>query len=317
MNKADVTALNGVGGDLNSEIDEIQTLKKTIPTVNQRIRRMSWASTEFKIGLFVFCIVVLGAIIVPLVSPHDPIKINYKARFLPPVFMEGGVWSYPMGTDQLGRDLFVRSMIGLRYSLAIGIITTALMLVIGTTIGIISGFKGGYMDKILMRICDVNMSIPIIILAITILGLSRPTIIKVILTLAIAGWPLYARVVRAMALAEREKEYVRSVRIVGASDARIMLTLLAPIILPPNAFVAVMDVARMMIFEAILGFIGLGIQPPTPTFGTIIADGRKYMMVQWWIASLPGGFLFLTLCSLNLVGATLERVRNKVMGGVH
>ena len=126
--------------------------------------------------------------------------------------------------------------------------------------------------------------------------MSRPTPYSVVLVLALAGWPTYARITRAVTLSERRKEYVRGAKILGASDLRIMLALIAPNILPPIAFVAVLDVARMMIFEAILGFIGIGVQPPTPTFGNIIADGRKYLINAWWIATMPGLFLFLALC---------------------
>ena len=316
MNKSRSTFVAKIIDSPNAEVGDSQTFESATPTVNRRIWMISWAAIEFKLGLFLFCMLVLGAIVVPIISPHDPVKMNYGARFVPPAFMEKGTLSHPMGTDSLGRDLFVRTMVGLRYSLAVGIIATALMFALGTAVGIISGFRSGLTDSIMMRICDVNMSIPIVILAITILGIARPTFTKVTLTLAIAGWPMYARVVRSMALPERDREYVRSARILGATEARIMFTLLVPTIVPPAAFIAVMDVARMMIYEAILGFIGLGIQPPTPTFGNIIADGRKYMMVQWWIASMPGVFLFLTLCALNLMGATLERARNKVFGGI-
>lgn len=297
---------------LSSSISEVPE----VPTVNRRIWRITWSSMEFRIGLLAFVVLVLGAVMIPMISPHDPIKMNLKERFIPPAFMENGVWNHPIGTDQLGRDLLVRSMIGLRYSLFIGISSTALMFLVGSMIGIISGFKSKLTDAFLMRLCDINMSIPVIILAITILGIARPNMLKVITVLALAGWPLYGRVVRSVALAEREKEYIRGSRILGASDWRIMMTLLVPTILPPMAFVGVMDVARMMVYEAILGYIGLGIQPPTPTFGTIIADGRKYMLVQWWICSMPGIFLFITLTSLNIMGASLERARNKVLGGL-
>jgi peptide/nickel transport system permease protein len=166
-----------------------------------------------------------------------------------------------------------------------------------------------------MRITDAQLSIPMIILAIAILGVSRPTIPAIILVLGLSGWPVYARVMRSVVMAERKREFVRGATILGASDLRIMFLLLLPLCLPPIAFVAVLDVARMIIFESVLGFLGLGVQPPTPTFGNIIADGRKYLVNAWWIATVPGIFLFLTLASLNLMGAALERSRNRVYGG--
>ena len=166
-----------------------------------------------------------------------------------------------------------------------------------------------------MRITDAQLSIPMIILAIAILGVSRPSATSIIIVLGLSGWPLYARVARSVTQSERGKEFVRAARVLGASDWRIILLLIAPNILPPIAFVAVLDVARMMIFEAVLGFLGLGLQPPTPSFGTIIADGRKYLINAWWIATSPGVFLAIALTSINLIGAALERARNRVYSG--
>jgi peptide/nickel transport system permease protein len=160
------------------------------------------------------------------------------------------------------------------------------------------------------------LSIPLIILAITILGVTRPNFFTVTAVLVLAGWPTYARVARSVTLMERQKEYVRGARILGASDVRIMSRMIAPNILPPIAFVAVLDIARMMIFEAIFGFIGIGIQPPTPTFGNIIADGTKYLINNWWIPTMPGAFLFVALISINIMGASLERARNRLFMGV-
>ncbi|MEZ5863257.1 MAG: ABC transporter permease [Geminicoccaceae bacterium] len=275
----------------------------------------TWSQTEFKIGLVLFLLLVGTAFIYPLLSDIDPTKLSVRERFLPPVFLEGGVWAHPLGTDQLGRDLFVRSLVGLQNALMISIAVVVLMFAFGATVGLVAGYRGGWIDTILMRLTDAQLSIPLIILAIIILTVSRPTPLSVILVLALAGWPVYARVTRSVTLAERRREYVRGATILGASDGRIMWRLIAPNILPPIAFVAVLDIARMMIFEAILGFIGIGIQPPTPTFGTIIADGRKYLINAWWIATMPGGFLFLTLLSVNLMGAALERARNRLLRG--
>jgi peptide/nickel transport system permease protein len=166
-----------------------------------------------------------------------------------------------------------------------------------------------------MRVTDAQLSIPMIILAIAILGVSRPSAASIIIVLGLSGWPLYARVARSVTQSERGKEFIRAARVLGASDWRIILLLIAPNVLPPIAFVAVLDVARMMIFEAVLGFLGLGLQPPTPSFGTIIADGRKYLINAWWIATSPGAFLALALTSINLIGAALERARNRVYAG--
>ena len=285
-------------------------------SVTRRMFRLAWEMTSFKIGLGVFTLLVGAAIIWPELSPYDPMKISVRERFLPPIFLEGGTWAHIAGTDQLGRDLFVRSLVGLRNGLGIAAAAVAIMFVVGCTLGVISGYWGRWVDIILMRITDAQLSIPVIVLAITILSVSRPNPFTVTAVLVLAGWPIYARVVRSIALAEREREYVRGAKILGASDLRIATLMIAPNILPPIAFVAVLDIARMMIFEALFGFLGIGIQPPTPTFGNIIADGYKYLVNSWWIPTMPGVFLILTLISINLMGASLERARNKLFQGI-
>ncbi|EGJ22944.1 ABC transporter permease [Cereibacter sphaeroides] len=284
--------------------------------VSTRIWQTAFASVEFRIGLAVFVLLLAAALLYPELSGIDPSKMNIRAKLTPPIFMgEGWSWAHPLGTDQLGRDMLARALVGLRYSLLIGVSTTVLMLLAGAMIGLFSGYFGGRTDTVLMRLTDAQLSIPMIILAITILGVSRPTIPSIILVLGLAGWPVYARVMRSTVMSERRKEYVRGAMVLGATDLRIMFTLLLPLVLPPMAFVAVLDIARMMIFESVLGFLGLGVQPPTPTFGNVIADGRKYLMNAWWIATMPGVFLVLTLTSINLMGAALERARNSIYGG--
>jgi len=284
--------------------------------ISARIWSHAFASIEFKIGLVVFILLLTLAILYPWLSGVDPLKMNIRGKFAPPMFMgEGWSWANPLGTDQLGRDMLSRSLVGLRYSLLIGVATTILMVAVGALVGLFSGYFGGTIDTVLMRLTDAQLALPMIILAITILGVSRPTIPSIILVLGLAGWPIYARVMRSIVMSERKKEFVRGAMVLGATDWRIMFMLILPLVLPPIAFVAVLDIARMMIFESVLGFLGLGVLPPTPTFGNIIADGRKYLINAWWIATMPGVFLVLTLTSINLMGAALERARNAIYGG--
>lgn len=283
--------------------------------VTARILRRAWSYGEMKVAAFVFIALALLTIFGPFVIPADAVKINVAAKFLPPFPMEGARFPHFLGTDQLGRDLLLRSLVGLRNAFLIGVVSVLGMFAFGCALGIFSGYRGGWVDVILMRITDVQMSIPVVILAITILGMSRPSELTIILVLILAGWPTYARVARSVTLAERQKEYVRAARILGASDLRIMARHIAPSILPAIGFVAVLDVARMMIFEAIFGFIGIGIQPPTPTFGTIISAGTQYLLNAWWITIVPGVLLALALGSLNLMGGVLERARNRVLKG--
>ncbi len=281
----------------------------------RRLWRATYAQFEFKLGIFLLVLLIGMALIYPHLTALSVTKIDVKDRFLPPVFFAKGTWAHLLGTDQLGRDLFLRSLVGLQNALMIGVSAVVIMFAIGTTVGLIAGYYGGWVDTILMRITDAQLAVPLIILAITILTVHRPTPETVTLVLALSGWPVYARVTRSVTLSERHREYVRGAKILGASDARIIVQMIAPNVLPPIAFVAVLDIARMMIFEAILGFIGIGVQPPTPTFGNIIADGRKYLINAWWIATMPGAFLFASLLGINLIGASIERARNKVLGG--
>lgn len=283
--------------------------------VTARILRRAWGYNEMKVAAFVFVLLALLTVLGPFVIDASATKMSVADRFLPPIFMEGGRLPHILGTDQLGRDLLLRSLIGLRNAFGIGVVSVIGMFLVGCAIGIYAGYKGGWTDVILMRLTDVQMSIPVIILAITILGISRPTATSIIAVLILASWPVYARVSRSVALAERQKEYVRAAKILGASDLRIMIRHIAPSILPPIAFVAVLDIARMMIFEAIFGFIGIGIQPPTPTFGTIISSGTQYLLNAWWITIVPGVLLALALGSLNLMGGVLERARNYILQG--
>jgi peptide/nickel transport system permease protein len=284
-------------------------------SVSRRIWAEAWRQPEFRIGLVVFLILLLAACLYPEFSSISPLKMDIRHRLMGPVGLaDHWSWVHPLGTDELGRDMLLRCLIGLRYSFLIGVSTVILMLLVGCTIGMVAGYKGGWIGTVLMRLTDAQLSIPMIILAIAILGVSRPTIPAIVLVLGLAGWPTYARVTRSVVMAESRKEFVRGAKVLGASDWRIMALLLAPLVLPPIVFVSVLDIARMMIFESILGFIGLGVQPPTPSFGNLIADGRKYVLDAWWIATMPGIFLCVTLTSVNLMGAALERARNRIYG---
>jgi peptide/nickel transport system permease protein len=265
------------------------------------------------IGGIIFLVLFVSSIIGPNLTPYDAYKMNIRDRLKPPVFLEGGTWDHPLGTDALGRDLLARVLGGLRVSLIIGFSTVILIFLFGSALGMIAGYSGGIVDTIQMRITDTQLSLPLIVLAIAILGVTRPNMYSIILVLAISSWPIYARVTRGIVLGERDKEYVRAAKIIGASGARIIMRYIAPGILPSVALVAVLDIARMIIFEAILGFLGLSIQPPQPSFGNIISDGRKYLVNAWWIATMPGVVLCILLNSINIIGSRFEKVRKTVI----
>jgi len=317
MNKTESTSLmNGVTKLTHMEETPV---KKAVSVRELAMGKRIWLATRsshwFLAGAGIFILMLATAVGSVVIFHADPTAMHFADKFTPPMFSEGGTIEYPLGTDQLGRDMLSRTFVGLQISFLIGLAATVIAFVLGSSIGLFAGFKGGKVDQILMRIVDIQLSIPPVILAITILGLLRATPMLVVAVLVLAGWPNYARLTRAGALAEREQEYVRAARVLGAPDIRIILLMIAPVALPPLAFAAVFDLARMMIFESILDFLGIGLQPPIPTLGVIIADGRKYLINAWWIAVLPGVFLMVLLLSLNMMGIALERARNAVMEG--
>jgi peptide/nickel transport system permease protein len=281
--------------------------------INNPFWNLALKNYSVVIGTLIFFSLVLSAIIGPNLTSHDAYKMNIRDRLKPPVFLEGGAWDHPLGTDALGRDLLARVLSGLRVSLIIGFSTVIIIFLFGSAFGMVAGYNGGIVDTIQMRITDTQLSLPLIVVAIAILGVTRPNIYSIILVLAISSWPIYARVTRGIVLGEREKEYVRAAKIIGASGTRIIMRYIAPGILPSIALVAVLDIARMIIFEAILGFLGLSIQPPQPSFGNIIADGRKYLVNAWWIATMPGVVLSVLLISINMIGSGFEKVRKTLI----
>ncbi len=292
-------------------VDQIRSVGST-----RRILQTAGKAWQFRFGVALLGLLIAAAFIYPQLSSLSATQINVMDRFKPPIFLSGGTWQHVLGTDQLGRDVLLRTLVGLRNAMGIGVAAVVIMFSVGVLAGLISGYFGRWVDTILMRLTDAQLSVPFIILAIVILTVQRPNAVSVILCLALSGWPVYARVARSVTLTERSREYVRGAKILGASNMAIIFRLIAPNVLPPIAFVAVLDVARMMIFGAILGYIGIGIQPPTPTFGTMIADGQKYLINAWWIATLPGVFLFACLLSINLIGTSIEHARSKVFGGL-
>ncbi|MER5172369.1 ABC transporter permease [Thioclava sp. GXIMD2076] len=283
--------------------------------MGRRIWLATRSSPWFLGGAILFAALLVLAFVSVFVFNVDPTKMNFVAKFSAPWGFEGSNPDFPLGTDQLGRDMLSRALVGLQITFVIGVAATFLSFVIGSAVGLYAGFVGGKIDQLLMRVVDIQLSIPPIILAITILGLARATPALIISVLVLATWPNYARLTRASALAERSQEYVRAARVLGAGDIRIILLMVAPVALPPMAFAAVFDLARIMIFECVLDFLGIGLQPPIPTLGSIIADGRKYLMNAWWVTVLPGLFLMLLLLSLNMMGVALERARNAVFEG--
>jgi peptide/nickel transport system permease protein len=259
-------------------------------------------------GLIMVLGVIVSAVFAPLLSPHDPTLSDVDKRLLPPIGQEGANPDYLLGTDYLGRDIVSRLIYGARISLVVSISAVAFSAILGTIIGLISGFYGGMIDSIFMRVADVQLAFPFILLAIAIVAVLGPSLPNIIIVLAITGWVIYARVVRAEILSLREKEFVMATRAAGGSNGRIIFQHLLPNVIPQCIVIITLEMARMIIMEAALSFLGLGIQPPTPTWGGMLADGRVYLATSWWLATFPGIVIMLVVLGINLLGNWLRDV---------
>ncbi len=257
--------------------------------------------------LFGLCVVTF-VVLLGLIGPFfvsDPGKMDVVNRLKPPAFLEGGTAQHLLGTDQLGRDLLSRLVHGMKYSAVISIVAVAFSVIFGSLIGLCSGYFGGWVDTILMRITDIQLAFPFIIFAVAVLSVTGPSFLMITLVLALVNWPTYARVIRSLVLSEKERDYVKAAKILGASSRRIVKNYIAPNIIPNVLALSTLDIAAMVIAESILGFIGLGIQPPDPSWGNIMADGRQYIETAWWITTIPGIFIFISVLGINLVGDRL------------
>ena len=259
-------------------------------------------------GVPLVVIVSFAAIFAPLISPVDPFKQDLNETIIPPVWLDGGKVSRPLGTDHLGRDLLSRIMRGGRVSLLVGVSVVLLSAAIGVPLGLVSGYTGGVVDEAIMAIVDVWLAFPFLLLALLVVFLLGTDVRNVILALAVAGWVTYARVVRSEVLSLREREFVVAARATGAVRTRIILVHIMPQILTPVIIVATLHMGVVIIAEAGLSFLGLGVQPPTPTWGNMLAEGRQYMLNAWWFATFPGLSIMITVLGFNTVGDWLRDV---------
>ncbi len=277
-------------------------------TRGQKVLRKLLENKGAVFGLIMVLGVVFSAIFAPLISPHDPILQDVEKRLLPPLGQAGADPNYLLGTDQLGRDIVSRLIYGARISIVVSVSAVVFSAFLGTIIGLFSGFYGGKIDSVFMRLADVQLAFPFILLAIAIIAVLGPNLQNIIIVMGITGWVIYARVVRAEVLSLREKEYVMAVRALGGSNGRIIFNHLLPNVVPPIIVIITLEMARMIIMEAALSFLGLGIQPPTPTWGGMLADGRVYLVTSWWLATFPGLVIMLVVLGINLLGNWLRDV---------
>jgi peptide/nickel transport system permease protein len=252
-------------------------------------------------GLIVFLLIAAIAILAPLIAPHDPLQQNLGDNFKPPMWDEGGVATYPLGTDPLGRDLLSRLIYGARYSLMISVSSVFLGGILGFAIGLISGYFGSWVDTVLMRLGDIQLAFPFVLFAIAVLAVSpERTPLHLILVLSISSWIIYARVVRSRVLSERGKDYALAARALGASRWRVLFRYIVPNVWQVAPLIALLDLGFLVIVESLLSFISLGLSPPTPSWGTILADGRQYMMITPWMAIFPGLAIAVTVLGISL-----------------
>lgn len=258
------------------------------------------------VGLALIIAFVIIAIFAPLLAPYDPTLLQDNALRLPPIWAEGGTWSYPLGTDDVGRDILSRLIHGARISMGIGFAVVILSLSMGLFLGIFAGYYGGKVDRIIMRFIDIVMAFPSILLAITVVSVMGPGISNAIIAVAIVAVPSFTRIVRASVMAERNKQYVMASRTFGASNFRIMFLEILPNCLAPLIVQATLGFSDGILNAAALGFLGLGAQPPTPEWGTMLADARPFIESSPWMVTLPGLCILFSVLGFNLFGDGLR-----------
>lgn len=256
-------------------------------------------------GLTITLLAVVTAVFAQALAPHDPLQQEITARLRPPVWVSGDA-TYLLGTDALGRDLLSRIMYGTRISIVVGLASVLVAGVVGTLVGLVAGYLGGAVDAVAMRLVDTWQAVPVLVLAIAVAVMLGPGLVNVILVLGITTWVTYARIVRAQTLSLRETDLVVAARVIGAGDVRILFRYLLPNVSSSLIVVATQQVAAMILFEAALSFLGLGVQPPTPSWGGMVNDGRTYLATAWWVSTLPGGAIVLTVLGINLLGDWLR-----------
>jgi peptide/nickel transport system permease protein len=268
------------------------------------VRRRPLATTAL-VGIAILLAITLAAIFADAIAPRSPETQVLTERLDPPSWL-GGEHGHLLGTDQLGRDLLSRVIYGSRVSLVVGVAGVLLAGTLGVTLGLLAGYFGGYWDRVIMRVTDVQQAIPALVLAIAVVAILRPSLVNLIVVLAVTTWVAFARVVRSEVLALRETLFVEAARVVGARDRRIITRHILPNVAASIIVIGSLTVANLILFEASLSFLGLGVPPPTPTWGRMVFDGLEYVSTAWWIPLFPGVAVMLTVLGSNLVGDWLR-----------
>ncbi|MCB0047863.1 MAG: ABC transporter permease [Caldilineaceae bacterium] len=256
-------------------------------------------------GLCVLCVVVFAGLFSSLIVPHDPTLRDISRRLSPPLSTINGEF-FLLGTDAVGRDILSRIIFGTRITLIVGLASVALAGSVGLTLGLIAGYVGKWPDTIIMRLADIQLALPFMVLAIAVAGALGSSLRNTIIVLGVTGWVTYCRLVRAETLSVREQDYVLSAKAIGAPGYHIVIRHILPNVRASAIVAATLMVARMLIAEASLSFLGLGIPISTPTWGVMISEGREYIVTAWWVAAFPGIAILITVMSVNLVGDWLR-----------
>ena len=255
-------------------------------------------------GGVILALLVVAAVGAPWLAPHDPARVNLSVALLPPSSV------YPLGTDQLGRDVLSRLMCGARVSLTVGLIAVGIAVIIGTAVGTVAGFYGGWVDAVLMRVVDTMLSIPTIFLLLAVIAVVGPSIQLVMTVIGLTSWMGLARLVRAEILTLKEREFALAARVLGASTWRVIAVHLLPNAMGPVLVSATLGVGGAILTESVLSYLGLGVQPPTPSWGNILNEGRIALGVAWWLTMSPGLCIVVTVLACNLLG---EGLRERLM----
>jgi peptide/nickel transport system permease protein len=267
----------------------------------------NWRRLRFiLVGALIVGAAVACALIAPVLAPADPYRQSVGDRLLPPAWAAGGSWHHVLGTDPLGRDILSRIIYGARISITAGASAVAVSMVLGVMMGLLAGFFRGKVDAAVSNLVDIMLAFPFLLLALAAVAALGPGFWNMIIVLGLTGWPIYTRVVRAETLKFREREFVLAARALGSGSLRIIGGHVLPNLVNTIIVMASLEVARMIILESFLSFLGLGIQPPIPSWGGMLGEGRVYMLTHWWLATFPGAAIFITTLGINLFGDGLR-----------
>ncbi len=258
------------------------------------------------IGLFVFLFLIVLAIFAPLIAPHAPNEQYRDAVLVPPFWQEGGSTAFLLGTDPVGRDILSRLIYGTRYSLFIGVIVTTIALTGGITLGVVAGYFRGWIDTVIMRLMDIILAFPSLLLALVLVAVLGPGLTNAMIAIALVFQPHFVRLTRAAVMTEKNRDYVVAAKVAGAGPLRLMFKTILPNCMAPLIVQATLSFSNAILDAAALGFLGMGAQPPTPEWGTMLAESREFIMRAWWVVTLPGLAILVTVLAINLMGDGLR-----------